>query len=415
MWNCRGLGNQLAVQELVDLVQAKGPAVVFLAETLADEARLDYVKDRIRFDKKFFVQRENRGGGLVLYWKNDIEVEVESSSLSHIDTVINKNSGKAWRFTDFYGNPETHRRSESWDLLRRLHGRNSLPWLCVGDFNEIVKQSEKFRGRLRPQNQMQMFRDALDECELMDLGFKGFPFTWSKHYKDGFLIWERLDKAIASHDWFVDFSGTRVTHVNSTTSDHKLLWIDLVDLDFQQKKKVFRFEEVWLSDKGCGETIENVWLATYEETKDTRVTRKIEACGVELTRWSHNNFRNIRRDLEKKRKELAQVERVVVQGGGLDKLWLIKKEVNALMDKEEWLWRQRSRTLYLKDGDHNTKFFHRCATQRKQKNSISDIRNHSNVWCTDRDQITEAFLKYYSKLFTSSKPDPLTTELESIP
>ena len=229
------------------------------------------------------------------------------------------------------------------------------------------------------------------------------------------MIWERLDRAVASHDWFVDFSGTRVTHVNSTTSDHKLLWIDLVDLDFQQKKRVCRFEEVWLSDKGCGETIENVWLATYEETKDTRVTRKIEACGVELTRWSHNNFRNIRRDLEKKRKELAQVEWVVVQGGGLDKLWLIKKEVNALMDKEEWLWRQRSRTLYLKDRDRNTKFFHRCATQRKQKNSISDIRNHSNVWCTDRDQITEAFLKYYSKLFTSSKPDPLTTELESIP
>ena len=146
VWNCRGLGNQLTVQELVDLVQAKGLAVMFLAETLADEARLDYVKDRIHFDIKFFVQRENRGGGLVLYWKNDIEVEVESSSLSHIDTVINKNSGKAWRFTDFYGNPETHRRSESWDLLRRLHGRNSLPWLCVGDFNEIVKQSEKFKG-----------------------------------------------------------------------------------------------------------------------------------------------------------------------------------------------------------------------------------------------------------------------------
>ena len=212
---------------------------------------------------KFFAQRENRGGGLVLYWKNDIEVEVESSLLSHIDAVINKNYGKAWRFTDFYGNLETHRRSESWDLLHRLHGRNSFPWLCAGDFNEIVKQSEKFKGCLRPQNQMQMFRDVLDECELMDLGFKGFPFTWSKHFRDGFSVWERLDRAVASHDWFVDFPGTRVTHVNSTTSDHKLLWIELADLDFQQKKKVFRFEKVWLLDKGCGETVENVWLATF--------------------------------------------------------------------------------------------------------------------------------------------------------
>ena len=55
VWNCRGFGNQLAVQELADVVQAKAPPVVFLAKTLADEARLDYVKDRIRFDKKFFV------------------------------------------------------------------------------------------------------------------------------------------------------------------------------------------------------------------------------------------------------------------------------------------------------------------------------------------------------------------------
>ena len=91
VWNCRGLGNQLAVQELVELVQAKAPAVVFLAETLADEARLDYVKERINFDKKHVVPRITRGGGLVLFWRNDIEVEVVSSSLNHIDAIINKN------------------------------------------------------------------------------------------------------------------------------------------------------------------------------------------------------------------------------------------------------------------------------------------------------------------------------------
>ena len=45
VWNCRGLGNHLVVQELVVVVQAKAPSVVFLDETLADEARLDYVKD----------------------------------------------------------------------------------------------------------------------------------------------------------------------------------------------------------------------------------------------------------------------------------------------------------------------------------------------------------------------------------
>ena len=57
VWNYRSLENQLAVQELMELVQEKAPAVMFLAKTLADEARLDYVKERIRFDHKHVVPR----------------------------------------------------------------------------------------------------------------------------------------------------------------------------------------------------------------------------------------------------------------------------------------------------------------------------------------------------------------------
>ena len=109
IWNCRGLGNQLAVQELAEVVTAKALVVVFLAETLADEARLDYVKDQIRFDKKFVVQRVDRGGGLVLYWKNDFLVDVVSFSLNHIDVIINKDTEAAWRFTGFYDELETHK------------------------------------------------------------------------------------------------------------------------------------------------------------------------------------------------------------------------------------------------------------------------------------------------------------------
>ena len=142
----RGLGNPLTVQEFTDLVQAKAPTLVFLAQTLVDEARLDFVKDRIRFDKKNFVQRINKGGALVMYWKNDLKVDVVSSSMNHIDAVINKDSEIAWRFIGFYGEPETHKRHESWDLLQSLHQQSSLPWLCTGDFNEIVKQSEKIGG-----------------------------------------------------------------------------------------------------------------------------------------------------------------------------------------------------------------------------------------------------------------------------
>ena len=52
LWNCRGLENPHTENELVSLIQAKDPSVMFIAETWADEARLDHILSKINFDKK---------------------------------------------------------------------------------------------------------------------------------------------------------------------------------------------------------------------------------------------------------------------------------------------------------------------------------------------------------------------------
>ena len=108
LWNCRGLRNPRTENELVRLIQAKDHFVVFIAETWIDEARLDRTLSKINFDQKWVVPRLNRGGGLVLFWKNSINIEVVDSHRYFIDTIINGNTKDTWRFTGFYGEPETH-------------------------------------------------------------------------------------------------------------------------------------------------------------------------------------------------------------------------------------------------------------------------------------------------------------------
>ena len=85
------------------------------------------------------------------------------------------------------------------------------------------------------------------------------------------------------------------------------------------------------------------------------------------------------------------------------------------MDKEERMWRQRSRTMYLKDEDRNTRFFHCQATQRQRRNLIIGIKDQANIWCTKPDQISAIFLAYYQQLFSSSNPVALVADLDSIP
>lgn len=55
-----------------------------------------------------------------------------------------------WHLIGFYGNPDTSLQAESWKLLKELSGLYLLPWLVIGDFNEIICSSEKEGTTIRP-------------------------------------------------------------------------------------------------------------------------------------------------------------------------------------------------------------------------------------------------------------------------
>ena len=78
------------------MMRAKDPFVIFLAETWVDEARLKNVSRKIKFENMFIAPRSNKGGGLVLYWRESIDVMVEGSSKNYIDAIINKNTENKW-------------------------------------------------------------------------------------------------------------------------------------------------------------------------------------------------------------------------------------------------------------------------------------------------------------------------------
>lgn len=106
----------------------------------------------------------------------------------------------------------------------------------------------------------------------MDLEFVGFPFTWHKHFAE-FTVWERLDHAMATIEWFSMFPGTKVLHLDGTTSDHQAQCISPKGMDCSFQKP-FRFKHIWMTDKGCSETIEAVWSENSSELWAIRVLKK---------------------------------------------------------------------------------------------------------------------------------------------
>ncbi|KAL4385582.1 hypothetical protein GQ457_15G020990 [Hibiscus cannabinus] len=108
-------------------------------------------------------------GDLCLAWSQDMTV---SRGV--------QNRPNRYLLARFYGRPIDSEREASWDLIRQLGSDLSLPWLIMGDFNELLSSSEKCDGKLHPKRNMEDFRNALLDTNLSDIGFTGHWYTWEK-------------------------------------------------------------------------------------------------------------------------------------------------------------------------------------------------------------------------------------------
>jgi hypothetical protein len=79
------------------------------------------------------------------------------------------------------------------------HRALALPWVCAGDFNEVLLAHEKEGGLPRSEAAMESFRRVLEDCDLHDLGYVGDAFTWRyNHHSVGSYTRECLDRALAN-------------------------------------------------------------------------------------------------------------------------------------------------------------------------------------------------------------------------
>ena len=79
------------------MVKKHSPWFVFLMETRAKDKFLKNLYRKLNLKNLFIVPRNNTGGGLALYWKEGLNLKVQSSSPSHIDAVVDPGVDDAWR------------------------------------------------------------------------------------------------------------------------------------------------------------------------------------------------------------------------------------------------------------------------------------------------------------------------------
>ena len=65
--------------------------------------------------------------------------------------------------------------------------------------------------------------------------------------------------------------------------------------------------------------------------------------------------------------------------GSVDDFVEARNWYNALLHSHEVFWKQRVKSLWLKERDRNSQFFHTTASARKRMNSIERLRNRQGI------------------------------------
>ena len=200
-WNCQGLGNSWTVRSFHKLVKDQAPITCFLMETRLDREGFEYHCRELLYPNKFLVKKPNGGGGLALIWKAEVQLDVINFTEHHILARVVEDDGFAWMLTCFYEWLEASQKHKSWALFNHLRSFVDCPWCCIGDFNAIISSIEKQSRFPPPFKQMDEFRAALDACNLVDLGYVGYPYTWNNKRPEMDNTKDRLDRVMANTGW----------------------------------------------------------------------------------------------------------------------------------------------------------------------------------------------------------------------
>ncbi|KAG2627072.1 hypothetical protein PVAP13_3KG226670 [Panicum virgatum] len=325
-WNCRGLSSPRAVRSLLEVQNRINPDVFFLSETHLDKVKADNVRRRAGFDHLIIHESDGRSGGLLLLWKEEVNIRLQAVTHNYIDVVIEENGG--WRFTGVYGEPDWRHKARTWEAIRSIKG------------------DLEGGGRPRTQRQLQAFHDALSECEVNDVGFVGDIYTWQRGH-----IRERLDRAVANIQWSNMFPQSSMTNSEMIRSDHRPILMDTQHLaPMQRGTRMRRFEARWLQEDTVEEMIEAAWAGAKSRGEIPTFLEKVGVVHDELHKWDREMLKKPEKRIKELKVDLERLRRGPITDANIAAQKEIMVRLELMLEQEEIHWMQRARENWLKKG-----------------------------------------------------------------
>lgn len=128
---------------------------------------------------------------------------------------------------------------------------------------------------------------------------------------------------------------------------------------------------------------------------------KTERCSRELSVWNREVPGKVHTRINQPREQIHLLQAEDPRNLRMEEQQGARAKLQSWLEREEIMWWQRSKSLQLREGDYNTKFFHHKASQRRRKNFIKGILDEKGRWQVE-DRRDQVILDYFKNISSCS-------------
>lgn len=287
-----------------------------------------------------------------------------------------------------------------WGNLSKVVEFHNLPWVIAGDFNEPLVDGDKFGGRPVSISRSLLFKECLDKCNMVDMGFNGPKYTWTNRREVSSLIQKRLDRFFMNPSWCLLYLDAKVSHLTRCHSDHCPVLMETNPKGQMFLNRPFKFQSFWLSDPSFPCVVNQAWR------QPRKLVEAIDIFAEQATLWNKDHFGNIFHKKNRIMARLDGVQRAMASDPSSSLVNLenyLIKELDMVLEQEKELWALKSRINWMVLGDRNTSFYHVSAIARRKCNLITSIKNGVGDWLTDEREVANHIREGFIKLYTTNQ------------
>ncbi|XP_060969894.1 uncharacterized protein LOC133037094 [Cannabis sativa] len=241
------------------------------------------------------------------------------------------------------------------------------------------------------------------DCGALDIEGLGAFYTWTNGQNWNHLVREKLDRVICSVGWVAQFFKTGSKNYPIRHSDNSAIVLNTM-MDSAQIKAPFRYLDTWNMDENRHKVIHEAWQQIFRGYHSFVLCSKLRCTVAALSKWNKECFGICRKKLDHLESLLTEVQNWTpsLENTQLESALLL--EIDEIEARQEAIWKQKSRELWLKEGDRNSRFFHASIIVRRKKNFIWAVSEDGNHWLEDRDLVVDYFRSKFIESYSSLDP-----------